>query len=247
MPDLSENSAYWDGGYHWRHGGDEWSDWWGGPRPQWQATVYPRIQEFLPAHRLLEIAPGYGRWTQFLRAHCDELVAIDLSANCVEACRHRFRSDRRLSFHVNDGKSLAAVQDRTIDFAFSFDSLVHVEQDIMLAYVGELARVLNEEGVAFLHHSNMGTYPAKEVGRRIPHWRSGSVSAQSVAQFTKGVGLSCFRQELIRWGADHQFLSDTFTWITRPRSTYDRPHEVVANTAFMDEAEEALRGTFAGR
>ena len=243
MPDLNENVNYWDGGFHWRHGGDEWSDWWGGPQSQWQATVYPRIEEFLPAGRLLEIAPGYGRWTQFLRDHCDELAGIDLSVRCVKACRRRFRRDRRLTFHVNDGKSLAAVGDGMIDFAFSFDSLVHVEQDIMEAYVAELARVLDNDGVAFVHHSNMAAYASEAVGPRIPHWRSASVSAQSVAQSARAVGLTCFKQELVGWGSDHEFLSDTFTLLTRTGSMYDRPPEVVENSAFMQEAEQALAGT----
>lgn len=243
MPDLDENSAYWDGGFHWRHGGDEWSDWWGGPEPEWCVTVYPRIEEFLPVRRLLEIAPGYGRWTQFLGSHCDELIGIDLSAQCVEACRNRFRADRRLSFHVNDGKSLGAAEDETVQFVFSFDSLVHVEQEVMDGYLAELARVLSADGVAFLHHSNMAAYAPEEVGRRIPHWRSGSVSAQSVAQSATGVGLVCFRQELITWGTDHEFLSDSFTWIARTGSGYDHPREVVVNSTFMEEAEKALSGT----
>jgi ubiquinone/menaquinone biosynthesis C-methylase UbiE len=239
MPELSENASYWDGGFHWRHGGDEWSDWWGGPERQWRATIQPRVERFLPARRLLEIAPGYGRWTQFLRDHCGELIGIDLSAQCVQECRSRFREDSRLSFHVNDGKSLAAAPDGTVDFVFSFDSLVHVERDVMDAYVAELARVLGDDGVAFLHHSNMASYDSEEVGPRIPHWRSGSVSAETVAQSATAVGFNCFRQELVRWGADHQFLNDSFTWIARTDSRHDRPREVVANAAFMEEAERA--------
>jgi hypothetical protein len=239
MPDLSENAGYWDGGFHWRYGGDEWSDWWGGPRRQWRATLYPRVEQFLPACRLLEIAPGYGRWTTFLRDHCEELIGIDLSAKCVEACRRRFRRDRRLSFHVNDGKSLTAVHDRTVEFAFSFDSLVHVEQDVMDAYLDELARVLSDDGVAFLHHSNMAAYTTEQIGPRIPHWRSGSVSAESVAQTATGVGLNCFRHELVTWGTDHQFLSDSFTWIARTDSKHDRPRKVLENTTFMEEAHQA--------
>ena len=251
MPELSENSGYWDGGFHWRYGGDEWSDWWGSPTRQWRATLYPRVEQFLPTGRLLEIAPGFGRWTQFLRDHCEELIGIDLSAKCVEACRRRFRRDRRLSFHVNDGKSLAPIQDRTVEFTFSFDSLVHAEQDVMDAYLAELARVLSDDGIAFLHHSNMAAYTTEQVGRRIPHWRSGSVSAESVAQTAATVGLNCFRQELVTWGADHQFFSDSFTWIARTGSKHDRPRAVVANATFMEEARLArprirLRG-YAGR
>jgi SAM-dependent methyltransferase len=242
MPDLHENAAYWNGGFHWRHGGDEWSNWWGGPGPEWSVTVYPRIKEFLPVERLLEIAPGYGRWTEFLRHHCEELIGIDLSEQCVEACRHRFWSDPKLSFQVNDGKSLRAVEDGTVEFVFSFDSLVHAELDVMDAYLPELARVLSDDGVAFLHHSNMGAYAPEEVGGRIPHWRGGSVSAESVAQSAADAGLVCFKQELITWGADHQFLSDSFSWIAHAGSPRDRSRKVVVNSGFMKEAAEALGG-----
>jgi SAM-dependent methyltransferase len=242
MPDVEENAAYWEEGYHWRHGGDEWSDWWGGPEAEWHQTIYPRVAPFLPAHRILEIAPGYGRWTQFLAEHCDELIGIDLSTRCVKACRRRFRKDRRLSFYANDGKSLAAAPAGAVDFVFSFDSLVHVEQDVMDAYVPELARVLSADGVAFIHHSNMGAYPREEVGPRVPHWRARSGSAESVADAATRAGLNCFRQELVPWGDEHSFLSDSFTWIARAGSRHDRPREVTANAAFMDEARQAPKG-----
>jgi hypothetical protein len=239
MPDLKENREYWDGSFHWRHRGDEWSAWWGSPEAEWTVTIQPRIAEFLPVGALLEIAPGYGRWTQFLREYCDYLVGIDLSAKCVEACRRRFRGDRNLRFHVNDGKSLAAVQDRSVEFVFSFDSLVHVEQEVMDAYVAELTRVLNDDGIAFLHHSNMASYAPDDVGPRIPHWRAGSVSAESVALTATAVGLNCFKQELVGWGVDHDFLSDAFTWITRVGARHDRPRDVFANETFMEEAHQA--------
>ena len=54
--------------------------------------------------------------------------------------------------------SLPMVEDQSIDFAFSFDSLVHVESDVLMGYLAELARTLKPEGVAFLHHSNYGSY-----------------------------------------------------------------------------------------
>jgi SAM-dependent methyltransferase len=240
VPEIGENLAKWKG-FDWRQGGDEWSDWWGGPSSQWRNTLYPRVAEYLPAGRILEIAPGYGRWTQFLREHCDELVGVDLSVECVEACRLRFQKDRRLTFHANDGKSLAAVRDRSIDLAFSFDSLVHVEQDVMDAYLGELARVLTDDGVAFLHHSNLAVYANGESAPRMAHWRGPSASAQAVARSATGLGLSCFRQELIPWGKEPEFLIDSLSWIVRAGSRYDGPLEVVANPAFMDEAAASLR------
>ena len=59
---------------------------------------------------------------------------------------------------MNDGHSLPMVGDTSIDFAFSFDSLVLVEADTLARYLSELARVLKPDGVAFLHHSNFGAY-----------------------------------------------------------------------------------------
>jgi hypothetical protein len=147
MPDLEENSAYWNEGFHWRHGGDEWSDWWGGPERRWRATLHPRVERFLPARRLLEIAPPE--------------------------------------------RSLDAV----------------------------LAR------------------PLRRTDRHRP---AGAVStAETVGPYETAVGLNCFRQELVRWGEDHSFLNDCFTWIARADSKHDRRHEITANAAFMDEARQA--------
>ena len=63
-----------------------------------------------------------------------------------------------ISYHVNDGKSLAMVPDESVNFAFSFDSLVHADLDVLRAYLVELRNKLSPDGVAFLHHSNIGAY-----------------------------------------------------------------------------------------
>jgi len=108
---------------------------------------------FVLKGRILEIAPGHGRWTQFLQDHCTSLIGVDLATTCVSECRSKFKSDPRLHFEVGDGRKLPMVTDASIDFAFSFDSLVHAEADILESYASELARVLKPNAIAFLHHS----------------------------------------------------------------------------------------------
>src|SRR5205823_13785691 len=66
-----------------------------------------------------------------------------------------FADVEHAEFDVNDGSSLAAGSDDSIALAFSFASLVHAEEDVIDAYLHELARVLTDDGVAFLHHSNL--------------------------------------------------------------------------------------------
>ena len=167
MPTLEENKLAWDTTYPWIQQGEEWSWEWGGSEARGYGSILPRIHAFIPARTILEIAPGFGRWTHYLKGSCGSLIGVDLGENCIRACRQRFAAERHLSFHVNDGKSLAMVADESIDFAFSFDSLVHAEADVIGAYLEQLARKLKTDGIGFIHHSNLGQYgPALREPRR---------------------------------------------------------------------------------
>ena len=221
----------WNATYDWSQRGDEWSEAWGGPSYQWWVTLHSRLQGYLPVGRILEIAPGYGRWTHFLRDLCDELIAVDIADTAIAHCRERFAGDPHLRFEVNNGTSLAVAGDRSIDLVFSFDSLVHAESDVIAGYVQEFARVLADDGVAFIHHSNMGSY---EVGTYDPHnihWRATSVSAELIDGLARAAGLRCISQETIAWGTD-ALLNDCITVLTRAGSRWDRDNVVVSNPEF---------------
>lgn len=174
MPSTEWNEKVWNGEHAWPQAGDEWSAAWGGAEDQWQAMLRPRLHRFLPAAQIVEIAPGFGRWTRFLAAECDALVGIDLSPRCVEACRARFADQPHLEFRTNDGATLVGVADESVDLVFSFDSLVHVELDVLSAYLREVRRTLRPGGVAFLHHSNLGQYRYFRAMRALESWMGGS-------------------------------------------------------------------------
>jgi SAM-dependent methyltransferase len=137
MASIDENKQVWDTTYDWSQAGDEWSSGWGSPRAQWEGCILPRIFPFLGG-RILEIAPGHGRWTQFLEAQCASLIGIDLASSCVEHCKKRFKDYVNLEFQVNDGLALPMVDDASIDFAFSFDSLVQLSPMRSLAMLVNL-------------------------------------------------------------------------------------------------------------
>ena len=126
MPTVEENQTCWNSTYPWIQQGEEWSSEWGGSEAQWHGAILPRIHAFLPTGTILEIAPGFGRWTHYLKNYCDSLIGVDLGEKCIRDCRQRFASERHLTFYTNDGKSLAMIPDESIDFVFSFDSLATV-------------------------------------------------------------------------------------------------------------------------
>lgn len=170
MPTLEWNARTWGAEYHWDRAGEEWSAAWASAENQWRWMLQPRVHGFLPAKRILEIGPGYGRWSHFLLGQCDELVLVDLSKSCIDACRGRFKANSNIRYMVNDGTSLRDVGNASVDFVFSFDSLVHAELDVLDGYLGQLAKKLAPDGVIFMHHSNLGAFRYFRFLRKIEGW-----------------------------------------------------------------------------
>lgn len=106
------------------------------------------------------------------------------------------------------------------------------------------------DGVAFLHHSNLGAYsrlpwqmarlPGGKLLRKVglaeasAHWRARTVDAGHVLMWTLEVGLTVVSQERVNWGTRR--LIDCMTVVTRPVSRFDRPALIVENARFMQEA-----------
>lgn len=216
MPTIAENLANWNDPSRWSDDGNEWSHAWGGTPTMWFGSILPRIAANLPAGCVLEIACGHGRVTEFLLAHCQRYVGVDLAPNCVALCAQRFADVRSASFVVTDGRTLAGVGDGEVDFAFSWDSLVHAEQEAVEGYVRELARVLRPGGTAFLHHSNLAEQVGADGRLQVenPHWRASTVSAARVRTWARQHGLHCLAQELLQWGSP--VWNDCFTLLRRP-------------------------------
>ena len=243
MPTIEQNLQRWDVDHHWPQNGEEWSKTWGDAQAQWYWAIYPRIRSLLPAKMILEIAPGFGRWSQFLKNQCERMMLIDLSPRCIEACQQRFSSDAHVTCHVNDGKSLLMVPEGAVDFVFSFDSLVHCEIDVIETYLDQLAKKFTRNGAGFIHHSNFGEClrlsPGDESKVKNKHWRATSVCAESFERCCQKVGLQCVSQELINWGGS--ILNDCLSVFTRKDATWIQPRKTFRNPAFMEEAAYIAR------
>jgi len=236
MGSVTENLRYWSS-YQWSDAGDEWSTAWGGTGYLWWGTIFPRIRAFVPTGTILEIAPGYGRCTQYLKDFCEKLIVVDLAENCIAACRKRFASCSHIEYFVNDGASLAMIENDSIDFVFSWDSLVHAESDVLRSYLEHLAAKLKPGGYGFIHHSNIGAFKNPETGDLTienRHWRGESMSAELFRQYCRDVGLTCLSQEIVTWGCTD--LTDSFSvFIKGSIPGYEHP-VVFENTEFGKEA-----------
>jgi SAM-dependent methyltransferase len=240
--------------YDWKDAGEEWSEPWGSSAAQWSGTILPRIRDCLPTETILEIAPGFGRWTHYLKDYCQELWVVDASGDCVEACSRRFAAESHVRCYLNDGRSLSMIPDASVDFVFSFDSFVHLRRELVEAYLTELGRTLKIGGKGFIHHSNLGAYvgslservpqPMRKLLRKIKildweHHRNPTISADLFRSLCAQAGLHCLSQELINWRGRR--LIDCLSLFERGGATKNTSTKIVRNPRFMREAARIRR------
>jgi len=244
MPSVRWN-RYWGERYAWPQDGEEWSGqaaFCGQPYEAWkrallEAFVRPHLSSEAVA---LEIAPGHGRWSEYLVEHAGEVHLVDLNASCIDHCRRRFEGREHVRYAVTDGTSLPGLEPGSVDFAWSYDSFVHMERDTIGAYLRELARVLRPGGTAVIHHAGrrhaalwLGSlrrlglpgrklYQLLSMGPRGLGDRDGDRSAMSRELFSRlarEAGLELLFQ-VDSWGEHGQYdcrrFGDVITGLRRP-------------------------------
>lgn len=155
---IQNNLEIWDEEYAWPQDGDEWSgqaNRCNQPYEEWKQSIVdsfisPNISE---TSAVLEIAPGHGRWSEEIISRSRQATLVDLSPACIEFCRQRFAAFDNVSYVANDGKSLGGVADGSVDFVWSFDAFIHMNDDVIDSYFSELRRVLRADGIACIHHA----------------------------------------------------------------------------------------------
>jgi SAM-dependent methyltransferase len=241
MPTLEQNREVWEKRHPWPKGGDEWSSSWGTSDLEWSISIQSRLIGLLPADHIVEIAPGFGRWTQYLLPACKSYIGVDLAQKCVEACQKRFADVPHARFYQGDGTTLAMVENSSVDFLISFDSLVHADWAVIDSYIREFARVLKPGAKAFIHHSNLGEFVGPGLPKvEKPRWRGDDVSAERFRKAVGAVGLACLSQEIVAWFVPE--LIDCISVIEKPRpGAPGRETIIIRNANFPAEGEIGRR------
>lgn len=146
-----EEQRLWNDSNMWIDGGHEWSKSFGTTENLWNNQIFEDIKEFR-GKKILEIAPGYGRITQFLSILASELLVVDLNENCIKKTKEKL-GHHVLGYFVNNGNDLPKVRNNSQDLVFSFDSFVHIHKNVTDDYLGEIYRVLKNGGKGYIHHS----------------------------------------------------------------------------------------------
>lgn len=223
MNSVARNLEEWDRRHKWTEGGDEWKGQaaaCGVPYDEWKRVLVSSLIDPYAAlgARILEIGPGHGRWTEYLVQRAGKMILVDLSPQCLEHCRERFRELSQIEYRLTDGWNLPPDLTDSIDLVWSFDCFVHIEAADMRRYFGEIARVLVPGGKAVVHHGNRrhptlwlgflralgktGRTAYRAISMGTSEWQDGwraNVSAKLVARMARAADLLVLEQ-VDRWG-----------------------------------------------
>jgi SAM-dependent methyltransferase len=211
----------------WALNGDKWTfhaEFSGQPYEKWKQSLVIRfLDPYLgPDVDVLEVAPGYGRWTEFMVGHSRSLVLVDLVANSIDVCRERFGSHPEVSFIANDGRSLP-VASESVDLIWSFGGFVHIDPKDVDSYLAEIRRVLRPGGRYVIHHSGWPEWSRRLVPVTRHLGRPGRILQRRLARSVGGtatwrVAMSpklfasmaakhdlCVDEQIRVWGEENEF------------------------------------------
>lgn len=148
-----EEQRFWNNEDIWVDAGHEWSESFGSTEALWNKHIFDDLKQFR-GKNITEIAPGFGRITQFLALIADKLSVVDMNPLCIKKTQDKL-GHHVASYAVGDGKTLVGVGEESQDLVFSFDSFVHMHRNVIEEYVKEMHRVLKKGGYGWIHHSDL--------------------------------------------------------------------------------------------
>lgn len=111
---------------------------------------------------IIDIGCGVGRFALPFACRFQHVYAVDIDEEVLGEAQRRCQSTPNISYHVNDGETLAAFADDSIDFGFCGGVLQHIKYfDVIASYFRESLRVLKVGG---LFAASFQIWQTEEVG-----------------------------------------------------------------------------------
>ena len=105
-----------------------------------------------PDHVALEIGPGGGRWTRYLLSF-RKVYAVDYHQLLLDELQLNFKVPHLIPVK-NNGSDFPGVTPESVDFIFSFGTFVHLDLDIIIAYLESMKDIIKPDGNIVIQYSD---------------------------------------------------------------------------------------------
>lgn len=106
----------------------------------------------LPNTIAVEIGPGGGRWTRYM-LNAKHIYAVDYHQEILNELKSNLNAIN-ITYIKNNGDDFPNIQDRSIDFLFSFGTFVHFDIDIIDRYLQNMKLVLKQDSNVVIQYSD---------------------------------------------------------------------------------------------
>ncbi len=134
----------------------------------WVEPVLQSVELETTDSNVLDLGCGIGRMTRSLARRFSHVYAVDVSPEMISRAKAFNKDLSNVTWHLVDGFDLAFIQDRQIDFAFSFLVFQHVpHREIVMRNIEEMLRVLRPGGFFLFQYNGESTQTMDWSGRLI--------------------------------------------------------------------------------
>ena len=197
--------------------GTEWNDYYDSVERSASLRVEQFFAPALSKHdisilQVLDFPCGRGRIAEVLykkyKKEIKKFVCVDANVEAVEHCKKRFSSNDIFEYLVNNVDGFHCypldIPDKSFSFIYSFDAMVHFSYTWIDFYLGEFYRLLNSNGFAFIHHSNLGSANVKIDASKSECWSENPggrslISYDDVKRISLRCGFEIVEQTIIDW------------------------------------------------
>jgi len=104
-------------------------------------------------HKAVEIGPGGGRWTRYLIGF-ETLYAVDYHQELLDELKRNFGRQRNVRFIKNNGTDFPGIDRNSIDYLFSFGTFVHLDFNLIEAYLLAIGSIIKPEANVVIQYSD---------------------------------------------------------------------------------------------
>lgn len=162
-----------------------------------EKSVFYQFFRKLDLNNVIELACGRGRHVPYYIDKAGKVTLVDILEENMIICRERFKEHSKIEYYKNNGYNLEKLPDNSYTALFTYDSMVHFEMMDIYEYLKDIYRVLNEGGLALLHHSNYSEDYAADF-TKTPHARC-FMNRDIFAYLAHRSGFKVLNQTVIDW------------------------------------------------
>jgi SAM-dependent methyltransferase len=104
-------------------------------------------------HRAVEVGPGGGRWTRYLLGF-ETIYAVDYHQELLDELARNFGRHRNILRVKNNGTDFPGIDRGSIDYLFSFGTFVHLDFNLIEAYLVAIHEIMKPGGNVVIQYSD---------------------------------------------------------------------------------------------